>query len=87
MEETLYKKMKYCKLSGMIEAFNRVHDEAQLEELNYLEFINKLLDEEVINRENNRFKRLIINANLKLSHFRWKRSSESEPLEIFPVTI
>ena len=35
--------MKYCKLSGMIEAFNRVHDEAQLEELNYLEFINKLL--------------------------------------------
>jgi hypothetical protein len=28
-----------------------------------------------------------INANLKLSHFRWKRSSESEPLEIFPVTI
>ncbi len=51
--------MKYCKLSGMIEAFNRVHDEAQLEELNYLEFINKLLDEEVINRENNRFKRLI----------------------------
>jgi hypothetical protein len=54
LKDELYNKLKYCKLSGMIEAFDRVYKETLDNNLTQLDFIEMLLDEEVINRENNR---------------------------------
>jgi len=62
LREELFNKLKYCKLSGMIDVFDRVLEEALDKELNYLEFFEMLLDEEVINRENRRYNRLLKNA-------------------------
>lgn len=59
LKEELYNKLKYCKLSGMIEAFDRIYEEVKSNQLDPLAFINKLLDEEVITRENSRYKRLV----------------------------
>lgn len=59
MEQELFNKLKYCKLSGIVESFDRVYKEALENELSHLEFLETLLDEEVINRENNRYKRLL----------------------------
>ena len=63
MKEELYKKLKYCKLSGIIESFEKIYEETRTQELSHLEFLDKLLDEEVIARENNRYKRLLKKAN------------------------
>lgn len=63
LKDELYNKLKYCKLSGMIEAFDRVYKETLDNNLTQLDFIEMLLDEEVINRENNRYKRLLKNAS------------------------
>lgn len=46
----------------MIDVFDRVLEEALDKELNHLEFFEMLLDEEVINRENRRYNRLLKNA-------------------------
>ena len=62
LREELFNKLKYCKLSGMIDVFDRVLEEALDKELNHLEFFEMLLDEEVINRENRRYNRLLKNA-------------------------
>lgn len=63
LKDELYNKLKYCKLSGMIEAFDRVYKETLDNNLTQLDFIEMLLYEEVINRENNRYKRLLKNAS------------------------
>ncbi|QQY79062.1 DNA replication protein DnaC [Keratinibaculum paraultunense] len=62
LREELFNKLKYCKLSGMIDVFDRVLEEALDKELNHLEFFEMLLDEKVINRENRRYNRLLKNA-------------------------
>lgn len=62
LKEELFNKLKYCKLSGIIEAFDRVHKETLDNSLSHVDFIDMLLDEEVINRENNRYNRLLKNA-------------------------
>lgn len=59
MKDELYNKLKYCKLSGIIDSLDRIHEEVILNELSHLEFIDKLLDEEVITRENSRYNRLL----------------------------
>ena len=46
----------------MIESFDRILKEALDKDLNHLEFFEMLLDEEVLNRENRRYKRLLKNA-------------------------
>lgn len=63
VKEELYKKLKYCKLSGIINSFDRIYEEAKLKELDHLEFVDKLLEEEVITRENSRYNRLLKIAN------------------------
>jgi DNA replication protein DnaC len=50
----------------MIEAFDRVYKETLDNNLTQLDFIEMLLDEEVINRENNRYKRLLKNASFPM---------------------
>lgn len=62
LREELINKLKYCKLPGMIESFDRILKEALDKDLNHLEFFEMLLDEEVLNRENRRYKRLLKNA-------------------------
>ena len=63
LKEELFNKLKYCKLSGIIEAFDRIHKEALDNSISHLDFIDMLLDEEVINRENNRYNRLLKSAS------------------------
>ena len=63
LKEELFNKLKYCKLSGMVKTLERVHKETIDNNLSHLEFIEMLLDEEVINRENNRYNRLLKNAS------------------------
>ena len=64
LKEELFNKLKYCKLSGIIEAFDRVHKETLDNSLSHVDFIDMLLDEEVINRENNRYNRLLKNDDI-----------------------
>lgn len=63
MKEELFNKLKYCKLSGMVKSIERIHKETLDSNLSHLEFVEMLLDEEVINRENNRYTRLLKNAS------------------------
>ena len=63
MREELFSKLKYCKLSGIAESFDRIYKEASDKELSHLEFLEMLLDEEVIHRENNRYNRLLKTAS------------------------
>lgn len=62
LKEELFSKLRYCKLSGIIESFERIHTEALDNNLNHSDFLELLLDEEVITRENNRYKRLLKGA-------------------------
>jgi len=58
----LVEKLNYCKLAGMAKGFDRIYKESVDNNLTGLEFFEALLDEEVINRENNRFNRLFKRA-------------------------
>lgn len=62
MREELFNKLKYCKLSGIIDSFDGIYNEVLDKEISHLEFLEMLLDEEVINRENNRYNRLLKTA-------------------------
>lgn len=62
MKEELFNKLKYCKFSGIIDSFDRIYDEVSVNELSHLDFLEMLLDEEVLSRENNRYNRLLKNA-------------------------
>lgn len=63
LTEELFHKLKYCKLSGIIDAFDRIYNEVLDKEIHHLQFLEMLLDEEVINRENNRYNRLLKKAS------------------------
>ena len=62
MREELFNKLKYCKLSGIIDSFDGIYNEVLDKEIGHLEFLEMLLDEEVIHRENNRYNRLLKTA-------------------------
>ena len=62
MKTELFEKLKYCKLSGMVDSIDRIYKEALDNDLNHLDFFEMLLDEEVINRENRRYERLLKSA-------------------------
>ena len=64
MKTELFEKLKYCKLSGMVDSIDRIYKEALDNDLNHLDFFEMLLDEEVINRENRRYERLLKRASL-----------------------
>lgn len=63
MKTELFEKLKYCKLSGMVDSIDRIYKEALDNDLNHLDFFEMLLDEEVINRENRRYERLLKSAS------------------------
>ena len=63
LKEELFEKLKYCKLSGMIDSIDRIYKEVLDNNLNHLEFFEMLLDEEVISRENRRYERLLKKAS------------------------
>lgn len=63
MREELFNKLKYCKLSGMADVFDRIYQEVVDKELDHIEFFERLVDEEVINRENSRYSRLLKKAS------------------------
>lgn len=63
LKEELFEKLKYCKLSGMIDSIDRIYKEVLDNNLNHLQFFEMLLDEEVISRENRRYERLLKNAS------------------------
>lgn len=63
MKEELFEKLKYCKLSGMIDSIDRIYKEVLDNNLNHLQFFEMLLDEEVISRENRRYERLLKKAS------------------------
>ena len=65
---TLEEKLTTCKLSGIQKSYERIIEEAQDQAWSYREFFERLIDEEIISRENNRFNRLYKKAkfpNLK----------------------
>ena len=62
LREELFNKLKYCKLSGIIDSFDGIYNEVLDKEVGHLEFLEMLLDEEVIHRENNRYNRLLKTA-------------------------
>jgi len=62
LREELFNKLKYCKLSGIIDSFDGIYNEVLDKEIGHLEFLEMLLDEEVIHRENNRYNRLLKTA-------------------------
>ena len=63
LKEELFEKLKYCKLSGMIDSIDRIYKEVLDNNLSHLEFFEMLLDEEVISRENRRYERLLKKAS------------------------
>ena len=63
LKEELFEKLKYCKLSGMIDSIDRIYKEVLDNNLNHLQFFEMLLDEEVISRENRRYERLLKKAS------------------------
>jgi DNA replication protein DnaC len=66
VNKELAEKLAYCRLSGMAKSFQRLHKEATENALTPLEFFEALLDEEMINRENNRFNRLLKRAKFPI---------------------
>jgi DNA replication protein DnaC len=62
LREELFNKLKYCKLSGIIDSFDGIYNEVLDKEIGHLEFLEMFLDEEVIHRENNRYNRLLKTA-------------------------
>lgn len=63
MKEELFDKLKYCKLSGMTDVFDRIYQETLDKDLSNIDFFEMLLDEEVISRENSRYSRLLKKAS------------------------
>ena len=62
MNEQLKQKLKFCRLSGIVECYDNVLKEAQDQKWDVEQFFNNLIDYEVITRENNRFNRLLKRA-------------------------
>lgn len=86
----LVEKLNYCKLAGMVKSFDRIYKESVDNSLTGLEFFEALLDEEVINRENNRFNRLFKRAKFPviktIDQFNFTKAPflrKSEMLQLF----
>lgn len=58
----LVEKLTFCRLAGMAKSFDRIYKESIDNNLTSLEFFEALINEEVMNRENNRFNRLLKKA-------------------------
>jgi len=68
MNDVLERQIKFCRLPGILDCYNRVLEEAKDKQWDYETFFSHLIEYEVITRENNRFDRLIRKArftNLK----------------------
>jgi DNA replication protein DnaC len=66
MDNILADKLTLCKLSGIHKSYERILNEAKEHNLGLEQFFMKLMEEEVICRENNRFNRLYKRANFPL---------------------
>lgn len=66
MTDSLKTKLKHCRLSGMSSHFDHILSEALEREWSHSEFIEVLLDYEIITRKNNRFDRLIRQAKFPI---------------------
>ena len=62
MNQGIQEKLKFCRLSGMVEYYEEILEQAKKDDLSYEEFFLTLLDQEVANREENRFQRLLKKA-------------------------
>jgi len=62
MNQGIQEKLKFCRLSGMVEYYEEILEQAKKDDLSYEEFFLTLLDHEVANREENRFQRLLKKA-------------------------
>ena len=90
MKETLKDKLKFCRLSGIIENYDNIFKEAQENNWSNEAFFENLIEYEVIVRENNRFQRLLRQAkfpNLKtIDQFEFSAApylSKTEILNLF----
>ena len=90
MKEILKDKLKFCRLSGIIENYDNIFKEAQENDWNNETFFENLIEYEVIVRENNRFERLLRQAkfsNLKtIDQFEFSAApylSKTEILNLF----
>jgi DNA replication protein DnaC len=66
MDNILVDKLTLCKLSGIHKSYDRVLNEALEQDWGLERFFTRLIDEEIISRENNRFNRLYKKANFPL---------------------
>lgn len=66
MDKSLADKLTLCKLAGIQKSFDRILEESKNKGLGLDGFFIKLMDEEVLSRENNRFDRLYKKANFPL---------------------
>lgn len=62
MTENLRAKLKLCRLSGITEHYDRIVNEANEIGWTYDSFLEALLDQEIVARENSRFNRLLKQA-------------------------
>jgi DNA replication protein DnaC len=63
VDNLLQEKLTACKLAGIQKNFDRILKEAVDNNMSYLEFFQRLIDEEIVSRENNRYNRLFKRAN------------------------
>lgn len=62
MTEELQEKLRFCRLPGIQESYHRVTQEAREQGWSLEKYFETLIDEEVLNRENHRFNRLLKKA-------------------------
>ena len=62
MTEQLRQKLKLCRLPGIQESYERITQEAREKGWSLNQYFEALLDEEIVNRENHRFNRLLKQA-------------------------
>ena len=60
--EQLEQKLKFCRLSGIQDSYERITQEAHAKEWTLEQYFEALLTEEIVNRQNRRFKRLLKQA-------------------------
>ncbi len=53
MNDLLYAKLKALKLSGIVKTIETRNEEALKDNISYMEFLELLINDEVLNRQNN----------------------------------
>ncbi|QNO13737.1 ATP-binding protein [Alkalicella caledoniensis] len=61
--ENIKDKLTTCKLAGIQKSYELILEEARQNNMSYEDFFERLLDEELLSRDNNRFNRLMKKAN------------------------